>query len=237
MLKALVLSQRRSGSTFGVKTIQTALGLCSDKSNNSRSIIPYEKCDDLLKANYVTLRWKLWRNRINILKIEEPYSHQELVEHLLGIFPRVKAITTIRNIQSMIASRMILKQAWGKSTTAEKIIEEWVDHYHFLENFMTTYPGKLFVIDIDRPQLFRVADFCEFLNVDLTPEFEVYSDKFVPVNTLESQVRKHKVSVDNEDMGRVLLRKDLIEIFPELTKYEFLYGQLSKLNHRSSRPV
>lgn len=162
MLKALILSQRRSGSTFGVKTTKVALGLNLNTQENWKPIRPYQRCEELLETNYITLRWKLWRANTHIIKIEEPSSHLELVDHLLANFPRVKAITTIRNIESLVASRMALKQAWGRSTTAEKVIQEWVAHYHFLEDFIKTYPGKLFIINIDQPQTFNASEFCRF---------------------------------------------------------------------------
>jgi hypothetical protein len=225
MLKVLVLSQRRSGSTFGITTAKAALGLNLDRKKFSRSITPYKQCDELLHANRITLRWKFWRTKTAVIKIEEPYSHFGLVNHLTETFPKVKAISTIRNIEAIVNSRMALNRAWAKSSSPQKILDEWVAHYHFLEVFLKIYPEKLFLIEIDRPENFSPTDFCRFLNIELTDSFQEYANSFKPINTLEAQRKRHKIealSYSNKQYSRL----QLMELFPKLGRYEKLYQNL-----------
>lgn len=225
MLKALVLCQRRSGSTFATKLVKVALGLKHDSKMYERSIIPYEPCQDILEAGRLKLWLRMWRDKIRVIKIEEPSTNQALVDHIINIFPRVKAISTVRSIEAIVSSRMKLKEAWGKSTSPSKILTEYIEQYHFLSSFVQSNPGRLFMINLDQPHEFSPDQFCCFLSVKLTPKFEEYAYEFKPVNTFLNQARKHKLTEESQAENHYS-REDLIKICPDLAEYEAKYSEL-----------
>jgi hypothetical protein len=214
--------------------VKVALGLDSHPERNSRSIKPYKRCDELLDSNSLMIRWKFWRAKTPVIKVEEPYSHQELIDHLMTAFPDAKAITTVRNIESIVASLMSLHRAWGQASSPQTILKKWAAHYHFLEDLLECYPNRLFPIDIDHPEDFRAAEFCKFPEVKLTPKFRQYAAQFEPVNTLKIQARRHKLNLPDEVMTEYS-RQSLLDVFPELEKYEAAYGSLLSQNKYIAR--
>jgi len=219
------LSQRRTGSTFAIKTIKSALGVTPKR--HSRSITPYGRCSDLLDKNSFQLWWDMWRSKTKIIKVEEPYSHHELVNHLMTSFPKVKVVSTLRKVEDIVNSRMSLREAWGKSTSVEKILEEWISHYEYMKKFSEIHPKKLFIIDIDRPQNFIAEDFCHFLGIKSTQDFQDYAKSFMPVNSLEAQAKRHKLEADKVKVSTIS-RQELIELCPRLEEYERGYKALLK---------
>jgi len=191
MLQLAFATMPRSGSEFVIKLTRFVMG--DNMPGEVVSLTPgriIQKDGALLRDVKDGLATRpaadVFRDlSIRCVKLESP-GIDTLAYDLASSFPQARWLGSVRTIEKIITSHFNIKK-WGWSE--ERILRSYVSDLAFYEHVAVA--GRLFLVDIDKPEGFSLRSLLSFLGVDhpgqRAPDFV---EKWYVVNPLTQQRAK-----------------------------------------------
>jgi hypothetical protein len=190
MLEFVWATRSRSGSQFLVKLTESLLGSrlqpqsrITGARRESLNVERDPSFHDLLSEQKELEYFSAYD--IRSLKLEDP-GLDDLAGRISEAYPDSKWMASHRRLEDIIISHFNIKK-WGHN-------EQYV-----LKSFRTSLAlyerlaaqGRLFVLDVDKPNLFRLEAFASFLGCQPTEKAAAMIREWQPVNDLAYQKQKY----------------------------------------------
>jgi hypothetical protein len=175
-------TRTRGGSQFLLKLTVALLGRETQPQSRlnaaRREAVAAERTPSL--SDYVRMRRAMdyFRyHQIAAVKLEEP-GMDHWGRRLAAAFPKAPWLGNHRPIEKIIRSHYNL--SWG--FPEQKLLERTRATLDFYEDLAAQ--GRLFVLAIDRPEIFDLSAFAAFIGAPITPEARAIAADWPPVNDL-----------------------------------------------------
>jgi hypothetical protein len=224
MLEFVWATRSRSGSQFVVKLTEALLGSrlqpqsrITGARRESLNVERDPSFHDLLNEQKELEYFSVYD--IRSLKLEDP-GLDDLAGRIFDVYPNSKWMASHRKLEDIIISHFNIKK-WGHN-------EQYV-----LKSFRTSLTlyerlaadGRIFVLDVDKPNVFRLEAFASFLGCQPTEKAAAMIREWKPVNDLAYQKQKYgERFTDDKEIPPGI--NNLRDRCPWIDEFESRYDQL-----------
>lgn len=161
------------------------------------------------------------KKKIEIMKFEDPGNGSTFIYDIVRHFPNCLFIASHRKLEKVINSHYNIKK-WGHSW--EKVLEQFKLSLYLYEKLHSM--NKLFLIDVDNPDIFSLDRFINFMGLQKTKESVILAKNWKPINDLKYQKDKHDGGYNEEDIKKHPICKNIRESYPWINDFELRYQKI-----------